>query len=83
MILQRQSYIYLLLGAFGSHQGELRELVLSLERRGLRSPLKPSQIRIFPFGGGSPRGFLGLAERSFGFFLLTLLLESFLSIALG
>jgi len=45
--------------------------------------LKPSQIRILPITGGTASGFLGLAERSSGFFLLTLLLERFLSITLG
>ena len=56
---------------------------LSLKRRWLRSPLKPRQIGIFPFRSGTPRGFLRLAEHSFGLFLPTLLLESFFSIALG
>ena len=56
---------------------------LSLERGGLRSPLKPGQIRILPFWSSTPRSFFGLAEHSFGFFLLALLLQSFFAIALG
>jgi hypothetical protein len=45
--------------------------------------LKPSQIRIFTFRSGATRGFLGLAEHSFRFFVPTLLLQSFFAVAFG
>jgi len=53
------------------------------ERRWLRPPLQSRQIRILSFGSITPRGFFGLTEGSSRFLLFALLLQRFLSIALG